>query len=225
MIYFYSASVMGYGQGRGWHKNYNFPNFPRVTKTLTLKPKWGRPFAIIRVGKSVYNSVGLSNIGIVKWLNNFGHKDLSNITVSVHANNYPDLQVMFELLEDLNINGIEINLSCPNVVNNYPHCYFPSTKHALYLKLNYEMDPLYYVLYGVRGIRLNSIPLSFCGGSGKIAQKRNWVFIKKWGKKLNVAGCSFQSINDIKRLEDMGCTEIGIGSIILTNPKFIEMGL
>jgi len=29
-------------------------------------------------------------------------------------------------------------------------------------------------------------------------------------------------LDDIKRLEDMGCKEIGIGSIIMTNPKLVE---
>jgi len=55
-------------------------------------------------------------------------------------------------------------------------------------------------------------------------KKYNWPKIKIYNYQgLNVAGCSVTSINDIKYLEEYcGCKEIGIGSIILTNPRFVE---
>lgn len=223
MKYFYSASAMGYGDGRWWHRFYKFPNHPRVTKTLTLGPKIGKPYAVIKIGNSVYNNVGLSNMGLKKWIECYSGTDLSKTIVSLHSENVTNMVVMFAWLEDLNIRGIEMNLSCPNIKRRYPHFIFPPTKHDLYLKLNYLMNPYMYDLDVVKGIRLNSIPLRYCGGgSGKVAQKRNWEFIKKYGKELSVAGCSFQTLDDIHKLEDMGCTEIGIGSTILTNPKLVE---
>lgn len=60
--------------------------------------------------------------------------------------------------------------------------------------------------------------------SGKYAQKYNWHSIKNWIKDgINVAGCSFTCMDDIKRLEDMGCKEIGIGSTIITNPSLVKL--
>ena len=94
-----------------------------------------------------------------------------------------------------------------------------------YLKLNHTQDPYKYDLDNVTGIRMNSVP-TICGGlSGKAAQKKNWEFIKRYNKEgLNVAGCSFTSFEDIKKLEeDMGCKEAGIGSIMLTNPGFMSV--
>ena len=96
-----------------------------------------------------------------------------------------------------------------------------SNKHPIYLKLSYNQDPYDYDLTDVVGIRLNSVPWFIGGLSGKAAQEKNWSFIKRY-KELNVAGCSFTSMDDIKKLEDMGCKEIGIGSTILTNPKLID---
>ena len=75
----------------------------------------------------------------------------------------------------------------------------------------------------ISGVRVNSIPVKLGGMSGKAAQKKNWAYIHHYiSQGLNVAGCSFTSLDDIKRLKDMGCKEIGIGSTMLTNPKLIE---
>lgn len=226
MKYFYSAAVMGYGDGRWWHKFYDFPHFPRVTKTLTANPICGNPLAVIKLGSSVYNRIGLHNIGFYDWLTNYvGCKydtsDKPNITVSI-AGSDAQIRTMIWYMERYDgIYDIELNFSCPNV-RSFNNAHIPNTSHNIYLKLNYKMDPYQYDLDKVKGIRLNSVPLKVCGGSGKVAKDKNWGFIRQFGKELNVAGCSFNSMDDINKLEDMGCTEIGIGSTILTNPKLIE---
>ena len=214
---------MGYGFGREWHKKYDFPYFPSVTKTLTLKPIISIPFAIIKFGKSVWNRVGLHNIGIKEWIYRYrNYTALKNVIVSLAGNDI-DIMSMVQLLQDYNIAGIELNFSCPNhrsFRNIKLHRMF-SNKHPIYLKLSYNQDPYDYDLTDVVGIRLNSVPWFIGGLSGKAAQEKNWSFIKRY-KELNVAGCSFTSMDDIKKLEDMGCKEIGIGSTILTNPKLID---
>jgi dihydroorotate dehydrogenase len=228
MNYFYSAAVMGYGEGRKWHKYYNFPKLPMVTKTLTWRPKIGIPFAILKNGNSVWNRVGLHNIGFFNWFRKYylewSDDFRKNIILSVAGT---DRQIesmieIFEAVDDWNIGGIEINCSCPNV-KSYHNIIIPKTKIPLYLKLNHKQDPYDYDLDNITGIRLNSVPKYFGGVSGKAAQKYNWVFIKKLNHEgLNISGCSVTSLDDIKTLEDLGCKDIGIGSIMLTNPSIVE---
>jgi len=232
MKFFYSASTMGYGHGYRWHNKYNFPNFPRVTRTLTWDKRGGIPFAILKYRNSVWNKVSLPNIGFWNWMLDYTfydgltqYNDLSNITVSIAGN---DLQIknMIDHIEesDLGIGGIELNFSCPNV-KSFNNREIPKTKYSLYLKLNCNQDPYEYDLDNVSGIRLNSVPGKFLGGwSGKVAQLKNWKFIENFNYQgLNIAGCSFTNLDDIKLLSDMGCTECGIGSVILTNPIFVEL--
>ncbi len=230
MKFFYSASVMGYGQGYRWHKNYNFPDFPRVTRTMTYDKKTGIPFAVLKFGESVWNRVGLHNIGVFDWL--LDHTfydpsmyDLSNIILSLAGTDNQLKEIMYTInLSDLGLGGVELNFSCPNA-RNFNNREIPESKYPLYLKLNCRQDPYEYDLDNIAGIRMNSVPGKFCGGwSGKRAQKYNWPKIKIYNYQgLNVAGCSVTSMDDIKYLEEeCGCKEIGIGSIILTNPRFVE---
>ena len=220
MKYFYSAGVMGYGKGRLWHKKYNFPNFNRVTKTLTIKCKIGYPFAVIKSGNTVWNKVSLHNIGISEWALS-SRFDKKNTIVSVAGLDIY-IDYMVSLLNSLCVKGIELNFSCPNV-KPFNNKNIPQSKVPLYLKLNYLQDPYDYDLDNVTGIRLNSVPKFFGGISGKAAQKYNWPWIEKFNKEgLNVAGCSCNNMDDIKYMEDIGCKEVGLGSVVLTNPHLVE---
>lgn len=222
--FFYSASTMGYyGIGRWWHRFYNFPKLESVTKTITLFPKRGIPFAVFIWKGSVYNSVKLHNMGILSWYCDYQYQYCNdNVVISI-AGTDSELELMVELLNSFcpDLCGIELNFSCPNV-KGYNNKKIPESSLPLYLKLNHKMDPYGWDLDKIKGIRLNSIPMKCGGGSGAVAKKYNWIFIEKYGKHLNVAGCSFNSMDDINSLVDMGCKEIGIGSVILTNPKLVE---
>ena len=222
MEFFYSASVMGYGFGRSWHECFNFYGFPRVTKTLTMNSKFGIPFAIIRFGNTIWNRVGLHNCGFNKWRARYNYFGLSNITVSI-AGSFIDLDYMASCLDSMGVGGIELNFSCPNH-KPFEYTDLPnSIKAPMYLKLNHKQDPYSFDLDKIKGIRVNSIPTVFGGLSGKAAQEKNWEFIKKFNREsLNVSGCSILEEEDIKRMEDIGCKDIGIGSVILTRPKFVE---
>lgn len=222
MKFFYSAGVMSYGEGYWWHRFFNFPKLSFVTKTLTLNPKKGNKYLILPVFNSVFNKVSLDNIGIYNFIKKYKisniHRTISIAGTDKHIRHLIDLIDYFLPKKD----SIELNYSCPNV-KSFNNTWVPRSHRKIYLKLNYKQDPYLYDLSKIKGIRLNSIPLGFCGGSGKIAQKKNWAFIEKFNKEgLNVSGCSIQNYEDIKRLSDIGCTEIGIGSIILTRPKFVE---
>jgi dihydroorotate dehydrogenase len=221
MNYFYSAGVMGYGEGRFWHKYYNFPDFPRVTKTLTYVSRIGCPFAVVRLGNTIWNKVSLSNMGLGTWAIFRGSNNRKHTTVSIAG---PDIDItcMMSLLNKLPFSGIELNFSCPNV-KSFKNKEIPASNKPLYLKLNHLQDPYDYDLDKITGVRLNSVPKFFGGISGKMAQKYNWPWIKKFNKEgLDVAGCSCNTMDDIKYMEDIGCKEIGLGSIVLTNPKLIK---
>ena len=221
MKYFYSAGVMGYGDGRAWHEYYNFPNFPRVTKTLTANSKIGCPFAVIKVGNTVWNKVSLHNIGIRNWYYKY-YVGEENIITSL-AGTDSDIAFMVNwFINDIHIKGIEFNFSCPNV-KSFENKNIPFSKLPLYLKLNHFQDPYDYDLDKITGIRLNSVPKFLGGVSGKAAQKYNWPWIERFNKEgLNVAGCSCNTVDDLKHMEDIGCKEIGLGSIVLTNPHLVE---
>jgi len=236
MKYFYQSGAMGFnGEGYWWHRlvGGSFPNFPFVTKTLTLSRKIGFPFAILFIpflNKSVWNKVSLHNPGFYNWrykiVCNNDIETTNRMIISITGTE-EEIQDMCNSLywtrEFLEFKGIELNYSCPNIKDkNFKT--LPGTEYPIYLKLKHNDDPLKYDLNNVKRIHLNSVPCKITGAlSGKAAQKLNWKAIRRWSKEgLNVAGCSFNSLDDIKRLEDMGCTHIGIGSTMLTNPKLIQ---
>lgn len=227
MKFYYSASVMGYGNGRHWHKYYNFPKLPLVTKTLTIKPKIGLPFAIIKKNNSIWNRVSMHNIGFYNWAIKYylnWPKDMQENTILSIAGTDQEIKKMIDFFKFLPIKGIELNFSCPNI-KSFENKIIPDTDIPIYLKLNYKQNPYYYKgIDGVKSIRLNSIPKYFGGLSGKYAKPYNWGFIYNYNNQnFNISGCSITSIDDVKRLENIGCKEIGIGSIIMTNPILTKM--
>ena len=223
MNFFYSAGVKGYSnKNRTIHKYYNFLNLPSVTKTITFYKKKGLPFAILKIGNSIWNKVGLHNCGFTEWFNKYyDYTIFKNVIVSIAGT---DIEIghMMHVLNFLEIKGIELNFSCPNV-KSYNNKIIPLSSHNLYLKLNYKQDPYKYDLNNIKGIRVNSLPTKFGGLSGKIAQKKNWKFIEKFNKEgLNIAGASCLNFNDFKRMENIGCKEIGLGVITIINPKVVS---
>ena len=224
MKFFYSAGVRGYGlQNRLIHKFFNFPLYPTVTKTLTLNKKNGYPFAIMRFGKTVWNKVCLHNVGIHNWIVNYYNEiDFKDVIVSISGED-DDIETMVYYLNNLNIGGIELNYSCPNIKSNN-NKKIPHTDHKLYLKLNYKQDPYDFNLENIISIRVNSIPTKFGGLSGKYAQKKNWKFIEKFNKEgLSISGASCLDFDDFKRMENIGCSDIGLGTITLINPSIIPV--
>ncbi len=223
MGFFYSASVMGYGFGRYWHKRYKFPNFPRVTKTLTYNKRIRYPFMILKYGESLWNRVSLHNIGFFEWFKRYSSKDLSNIIVSI-AGTEDEINQMISILNCLDIIGIEINISCPNVFGYKQISHLTNTVHDLYLKIGHDTDIYSFnFLDRIKEFRLNSVKMYGGGVSGKAAQKYNWSKIQLLIKEgFNVAGSSCLNKIDIDMLLDAGCKNIGIGSTILINPSFVE---
>ena len=222
MEFFYSAGVKGYGlKNRIMHKHYNLPVLPAVTKTITLNKKTGLPFAILKFGETIWNKVSLHNCGIHGWFSKYYDSNLFQDVIVSIAGSDVEIASMLLVLDNLKIKGVELNFSCPNV-KSYNNIHIPTTPHNLYLKLNHTQDPYKYNLDRIKGIRVNSIPTKFGGLSGKYAQKKNWEFIEEFNMEgLNVAGASCLTFDDFKKMEDMGCKEVGLGTITLINPKVV----
>jgi len=212
---------MGFdGKGYFWHKLFKFPDFPFVTKTLTLYENKGRPYAIMRLPfvKSVWNKVSLHNRGVWNWVI-FHHNP--NAIVSISGNDY-EIEYMCEILDQIDIKGIELNYSCPNTIDK-KNKIIPKSRHPLQLKLSCFQDPHSYDLTKITKITVNSVPKYFGGMSGKYAQKYNWPFIEKFNKEgLTMVGSSMIESRDVGRLIDIGCEEIAIGSIMLIDPWSVE---
>jgi len=220
MKYFYQSGAMGYGgEGYFWHKflSYDFPKFPIVSKTITMASKIGIPFAVIIFGKSVWNRISWHNPGFFKWVAMYHKPDL---ILSLGGTD-SEIRTMIQFLElaEIKLAGIELNYSCPH--ENRNNEVIPNTDYKLYLKLRVDQNPYDYDLNKIERIHLNTIPAFFGAVSGKASRAKNWAFIETYNE-LPIAGCSFDSLNDITVLEALGCEYTGIGSTILTNPKLVS---
>ncbi|MBS4015948.1 MAG: dihydroorotate dehydrogenase [Candidatus Latescibacteria bacterium] len=90
-----------------------------ITKGITLQPRPGNPMPRIwETASGLLNSVGLENPGIDAFLKNIlpGLAQLkTNLIVNISGNQVKDFTALAEKLSDADIDGIEINVSCPNI--------------------------------------------------------------------------------------------------------------
>lgn len=229
MDFIYAAGAKGfYGEGYFYHRFFDFPDFPFVTKTITFNPKRGCPFCVLMVGKSVINRIKLYNKGFQHWCANYARKCGSHNTISIYPESENELDLMIYFLKyrvfPTKPVKVEVNLSCPNIGNVKNISITPISDIDIWLKLRYDQNPFDYISspYHIKGIRLNAVPSIMGGISGERAKEKNWSFIERYSKLFNVSGCSWNSEDDLKYLKDMGCKEISIGSVMLTNPHLVE---
>jgi len=248
MKYFYSSATMGfYGEGYWWHKLISgFPELPFVAKTITYKPKRGKPYNFFPIpfAKSMWNKIGLHNNGFHWWCQKYLglDREIKQRLIPSLAGNDSELRTMISTMHKYGFNFpmVELNLSCPNIIS-HENKRIPDSPFPLSLKLSWMMDPYLFAANStlewntsVKRITLNSVPASIATGfinigaiSGKWAKKYNWHFIashieelKKEG--ISVAGSSITCLDDVHRLEEMGVTEIALGSILFTRPLFVK---
>lgn len=247
MKYFYSSATMGfYGEGYWWHKfvSGGFPKLPFVAKTVTYKPKEGKPlnFCKILFSKSMWNKIGLHNMGFYTWCSEYKKlpQDVKERLIPSIAGSDEEIQKMLDYMYDEGfvLPMVELNFSCPNVISHF-NVNLPKSDFDLSLKLSWKDDPYLYNdiksrWKKVKRITLNSIPAKLVSRfwkdgaiSGEKAQPYNWHFIGENIKKckedkISIAGCSITSIDDVVKLEEMGVTEIGLGSILYTDHRFVK---
>lgn len=232
MKFFYQAGAMGYfGEGWFWHKYVKggeFPKLPFVTKSITIGARRGYPFAVMRFGQSTWNKISLHNMGFSEWVNLYsksGYENSDRLILSLFGTDN-EIEIMVGYLEfhKIPLAGIELNFSCPNSAD-LEHHKLPDTSYPIYLKLRYNQDPYKFDLDKVKRIHMNTVPMFKGGVGGKMAQNYNWNFIMKFGfvEGLPVAGASWTNRTDLQCLRnDLGCTDFGIGSVIITRPRWVK---
>lgn len=90
-----------------------------VTKTVTLKKREGnKPPRVVETASGLLNSIGLENKGIEHFKKEIypqAKKRGTHIIVSIAGNGEKEFTSCAEALKEINPDGIELNLSCPNV--------------------------------------------------------------------------------------------------------------
>ena len=90
-----------------------------ITKGTSLKPKSGnKPPRVCETASGMLNSIGLQNPGIEYFANNdlpFLRKFDTKIIVNACGSSVDEYVDLCKILNDLDIDAVELNLSCPNV--------------------------------------------------------------------------------------------------------------
>lgn len=90
-----------------------------ITKGTSLKPKSGnKPTRICETASGMLNSIGLQNPGVEYFAENdlpFLRKFDTAIIVNVCGSTIDEYVELCKILNTLDIDGVELNLSCPNV--------------------------------------------------------------------------------------------------------------
>jgi len=90
-----------------------------ITKSLSLKPQVGNPPSrIVETASGMLNSIGLANIGVEKFISDklpFLRTFDTAIIVNIAASTVDEYCEVLERLNEEDIDGYEINISCPNV--------------------------------------------------------------------------------------------------------------
>jgi dihydroorotate dehydrogenase (NAD+) catalytic subunit len=90
-----------------------------VTKTITLKPRLGNePPRIVETASGILNSIGLQNVGIDAFINEklpFLREFAVPLIVSIAGETSDEYVELAKMLRGRKIEGLELNLSCPNI--------------------------------------------------------------------------------------------------------------
>lgn len=230
--------------------------FTVVIKTLTSKPRkgnvrWLNPFRCIRLLRGgIVNAVGLKNPGIEWWCRKIGPR-VRRVKIplvgSIFSDDIKELALMAAMLNDFDLVGLEINISCPSVEGDFlentrkviESCQVVKDKShfPLILKLSVvqDIEAIIPHLEGIiEAISINSVPwrvifpdrqssLVHLGGggvSGKRAQPFTWEFVERLIKitSIPVIGPSVWDFSDIEKLRRLGAKAISFGSVFLRYP-------
>lgn len=87
-----------------------------VSKSISIMPREGyrNPTIVALDTNSYINAVGLANPGVDYFFNEISNNEIP-LFVSIAGSNYYDFSQIVKKLDNLNILGYELNLSCPHV--------------------------------------------------------------------------------------------------------------
>ena len=90
-----------------------------ITKGTSLKPKSGnKPSRVCETPSGMLNSIGLQNPGVEYFANNdlpFLRKFDTKIIVNACGSSIDEYVELCKILNNMDIDGVELNVSCPNV--------------------------------------------------------------------------------------------------------------
>lgn len=109
-----------FGYGREFSQFFDLGKLGAViTKGTSLKPKSGnKPPRICETASGMLNSIGLQNPGVEHFAQNdlpFLRKFDTKIIVNACGSSVDEYVELCKILNSLDIDGVELNLSCPNV--------------------------------------------------------------------------------------------------------------
>lgn len=109
-----------FGYGREYSNFFNLGKLGAViTKGTSLKPKIGnKPPRVYETASGMLNSIGLQNPGVEFFANNdlpFLRQFDTKIIVNACGSSIEEYVELCKILNSLDIDGVELNLSCPNV--------------------------------------------------------------------------------------------------------------
>lgn len=260
--FFTASGALGFfGRGWPWHwlsikRGKIDPKlFINVTKTITFYPRTGnfrlyKPWQTIRKIKGGYvNAMGLGNRGFEWWCEEAKKRLRTDTPLVVSIFDKPfDLEKMAVRLNQFNLKGIEINMSCPNTGEDIfsdclgiiESCKIVRNKSnfPIILKLSVAHDIeriLPEVEDSVDAIAINSIPWSiifpnrkspldrFGGGgvSGKIAQPFYQEFIRKIRDISDIPIIApVWDIEDLISAKLNGANAFSFGSVHIQDPTW-----
>lgn len=109
-----------FGYGREYAEFFDLGKLGAIiTKGTSLKPKSGnKPSRVCETPSGMLNSIGLQNPGVEYFANNdlpFLRKFDTKIIVNACGSSIDEYVELCKILNNLDIDGVELNLSCPNV--------------------------------------------------------------------------------------------------------------
>ena len=109
-----------FGYGREFNEFFDLSKLGGIiTKGTSLKPRSGnKPPRVCETASGMLNSIGLQNPGVEYFAQNdlpFLRKFDTKIIVNACGSSVEEYVELCRILNDLDIDGVELNLSCPNV--------------------------------------------------------------------------------------------------------------
>ena len=113
-----SSGTCGYG--RELNEFFDLKNLGAIiTKGTFLKPKDGnKPSRICETPSGIINAIGLQNPGVEYFLENdlpWLRKQGTAVIANAGGNTIEEYVELCKILNDADIDGVELNVSCPNV--------------------------------------------------------------------------------------------------------------
>lgn len=230
--------------------------FTIITKTLTYFPRKGnlnmwRPWQCVRMGLGyVVNAVGLTNPGYQWWINGPYHhvKEKGyNVIVSLMPESLQEAKDMATDLNPLDIAGVELNVSCPNVKHDSTEdwvCgmvehFCKYTNHPVILKLSYNQPFVEICKRLDRKVAafdlINSVPwkmiypydkspLHKLGGGGvsgtaiRVLSTIALLKVKKWVDTPVISGGGITSYREAALRFKLGADAVSFGTVFMKTP-------